>query len=80
MAVAVAELVGDEMGEDVELGVGEDKLVLDVLETPITAASAISVPVPQHAVLCVPQHHFSLVGVPSQGVISAFPEPSTSCL
>lgn len=74
--MTVAELVGDEMGEDVELGVDEDKLVL---ETPRTAARAISVPVPQQAVLCVPQHHFSLVGVPSQGVISAFPEPSTSC-
>ena len=55
-------------------------LVLLVLElvvaAPSVAARTISWPVPQHAMLCVPQHHFSDVGVPSQGVISSLLLPS----
>jgi hypothetical protein len=52
-------------------------LVLElVVATPSVAAKTISWPVPQHAVLCVPQHHFSDVGVPSQGVISSLLLPS----
>lgn len=50
----------------------------DVIATPSTAASTISRPEPQQSVLCVPQHHFADVDVPSQGVISAFPLLSTS--
>jgi len=67
---------GELMGVEVELDFDVDDALLLVLGTPITVARAISLSVPQHAMLCVPQHHFSLVGVPSQGVISAFPDPS----
>lgn len=47
-------------------------------EPPSTAASRISFPLPQQALL-VPQHHFADVAVPSHGDISPLELTSTSC-
>lgn len=46
-------------------------------EPPSTAASRISFPLPQQALL-VPQHHFADVAVPSHGDISPLELTSTS--
>jgi hypothetical protein len=62
--------------DDTALDADARRLV--VVSKPNFAAIAIGL-VAQHEVLPVPQHHFSEIDVPSQGVIPVFPPSPAAC-